>query len=350
MRRREMMTGALGISLGLLASSAASPAAATGSSVDPTEGLERVLFEPVPAQPAALPDIAAALRTARGAFTGARYAALGTALPGLIATAEATRDSLSGHRRERAHACIARSYVLATELAVKEHSEVAWVTADRALSAARSSGDPQVISEAARVVAITMRRAGRSAVAVDFLSRTASDVATKGPKSASPPSALAAQTCLLLTAAYTAASGRQRSHALQLLDEADETASRIPTGNGHLGLLTIAASPNECAMYRISVHNALGTPDEAIQYARQVDPTGLSSTERLARYLTETIRMWRHIGDDRRAYSAMRAMDRIAPEEMRRPAMRASTADMLYSSQHLPGFRDFAVRTGAVAA
>ncbi|QNE73239.1 hypothetical protein F0344_00005 [Streptomyces finlayi] len=87
----------------------------------------------------------------------------------LIATAEATRDATSGRTRERAQAAVARAYVLATELTVKQHSEAAWATADRALIAARASGDPRPLSDATRVLAITIRRAGRSAAAVDFL-------------------------------------------------------------------------------------------------------------------------------------------------------------------------------------
>ncbi|WP_327359609.1 helix-turn-helix domain-containing protein [Streptomyces sp. NBC_01304] len=343
-RRRKLMTGALGLSLGILAN----PTAASAATGAPTGALELSLFEPAPAEPVTVRDLTVALAHARAAFTDAHYAALGQALPGLIAAAEATRDASSGRQREYAHACVARSYILATELAVKEHSEAAWVTADRSLTAARSSGDAQVVSEAARVVAITMRRAGRSRAAVDFLHRTALSV-TENPRTPDA-SALAAQTCLLLTAAYTAACGRQRGEALDLLDHAEETAGRIPAGHPQLGLLTIAASPAECAMYRISVHNALGTPDEAVGAARTITAEQLSSTERVARWMTETTRMWHKMGDDQRAYAGLRALDRVAPEELRRPAMKAFTADMLYSPQHLPGFKDFAIRTGAVAA
>ncbi|MFE1521243.1 transcriptional regulator [[Kitasatospora] papulosa] len=345
MRRRDMINGVLGLSVAILTSPAALAAAA-----DPVSGLERALVDPAAGQPAPFAELSSALAQARTAFTGARYTALSAALPGLIATAEATRDAASGRGRDVAHTFVARAYTLATELAVKLHYEGAWVAADRALSAARASGEPQPLREAARVVAIAMRRAGRGGAAVDFLARTTHHVRTV--ERTATPDALAATSCLLLTAAYTAAVGRRRSQALSLLEEAHETATRLPAERSgeRLGLLTVEASTMECDMYRISVHNALGTPDGAIPYAARLDPTRLSSAERAARHWTECTRMWRHQDDNRRAYAALRAMDRVAPEEVRRPAMRALTADLLYSPQHLSGLREFAVHTGAVAA
>ncbi|WP_258534478.1 helix-turn-helix domain-containing protein [Streptomyces sp. PT12] len=174
-RRRDLMAGALGLGAGLTVGAGASAAADPGMG-DPAAAMERALFEPLDAPPARLVDLHASLSGARQDFVDARYSALGTALPGLIATAEATRDATTGRARERAQAMVARSYVLATELAVKQHSEAAWATADRALTAARASGDPRPVGEAARVLAITMRRAGRSRSAVDFLARTSASL------------------------------------------------------------------------------------------------------------------------------------------------------------------------------
>ncbi|MFD8966117.1 transcriptional regulator [Streptomyces sp. NPDC059568] len=348
-RRREFMAGALGLGAGMIAGTGSETAGAQAAAGNPAAAMELALFEPTTVSATQRPaDLSDALSAARSAFADARYADLGGALPSLIAMAEATRDGADGHRRERAQAVVARSYVLATELAVKQHSEVAWATADRALTAARASGDPQSISEAARVLAITMRRAGRSRAAVDFLARTASSLETE--KGTPTAETLAAKACLLMTAAYTAASGGRRSTALDLLQEAEETSGRIPTGGEPSGLFTISASPTECAVYRISAYNALGTPDDAVPFARRVIPAQLASTQRVARYLTDTARMWHQLGDGPRTYSALRAIERRAPEEVRRPALRTLTNDLLYTPQSLPGLREFAVRTGAVPA
>ncbi|MGQ4453205.1 helix-turn-helix domain-containing protein [[Kitasatospora] papulosa] len=349
-RRRELMTGALGLGASLIAGAGSDAAAAEPAAHNPAAAMERSLFEPVTGSPTSQGELADGLATARGLFSGARYAALGRALPALIATAEATRDAAAGRTRERAQAAVARAYVLATELAVKQHSEAAWATADRALIAARASGDPRPISDAARVLAITMRRAGRNSAAVDFLARTAASMVVEkgGPQA----DTLAARACLLMTAAYTAASGGRRSTALDLLQEAEETAGRIPVDQSGkpAGLFTISASSAEVSMYRISSLTVLGTPDDAVPYVRRVDPRQLANTERVARYLTDTARMWHQLGDGRRTFSALRAIEHTAPEEVQRPAIRTLTADLLYTPGSLPGLRAFAVRTGAVAA
>jgi hypothetical protein len=103
-------------------------------------------------------------------------------------------------------------------------------------------------------------------------------------------------------------------------------------------------------MYRISSFTVLGTPDDAVPYVGRVIPAQLANTERIARYLTDTARMWHQLGDGRRTFSALRAIEHTAPEEVRRPALRALTADLLYTPQSLAGLREFAVRTGAVTA
>lgn len=101
-------------------------------------------------------------------------------------------------------------------------------------------------------------------------------------------------------------------------------------------------------MYRISTYNALGTPDDGIDYARRIGPARLATTERVARCLTDTARMWHQIGDGQRAFGALRSLEHTAPEELRRPALRTLTANLLYSSQSLPGITDLARRTGVL--
>ncbi|MFD7552476.1 helix-turn-helix domain-containing protein [Streptomyces sp. NPDC059816] len=343
-KRRDLVNGALGISAALLTPTPAH-AAPTGPPIAP---LERALFEPPAAQAVPHTDLGEGLARARAAFSSARYQALGRALPALIATAEATRDhARPGHARDRAHAHVARAYVLAAELAVKEASDAVWVTADRALAAARAGGDPQVVSEAARMVAIAMRRAGQGTEAVGFLTRTALGFA--GYRGDPPPAALAARTCLLLTAGYTAACGGHRANALDLVTEADESAHRIPHDQPG-GLFTITASPAQVDLYRIGVHTQLGTPDDGITYAQRVDPARLPTAERKARFHTDSARMWHRIGRPDRVYTHLRAIEHVAPEELRRPSLRTVTTDLLYTqqSQTLPGIRAFAARHGAL--
>jgi len=336
--RRNLLAGAAGAGIALAVGSSAS--AAPRAQVDPAAGLESALFAPAAAAPVSAARLAKGLAAAKADFTAARYAALGEHLPALLAAAEATRDASSGQAREQAQAAVARGYVLATELALKAHSDVAWATADRALTAARASGDPVVVGEASRVLAITMRRAGRTSAAVDMLRRTAT-----GLTGGAEEQAVAAT--LLMTAAYTAASSGQRADALDLMGGAEQAVRALPTDLSR-PLFTVDATTAQADLYWVGVHNVLGTPDEGVPYARRLAGAVWPTAERRARAGTDTARMWHRLGDQQRTFAALRQVEAAAPEEVRRPALRALTADLLYGPRTLPGLREFAQRTGAI--
>lgn len=341
-RRRELLAGAAGLGI-TLATGLSSPAAAAPQSAtaDPAAGLEAALFSPPAAEPVTQARLVKGLSAAHADFTAARYSALGEHLPALLAAAEATRDATSGGAREQAQAAVARGYVLATELALKEHSDVAWATSDRALTAARASGDPVVIGEAARVLGITMRRAGRPGAAVDLLRRTAAEVDT------GQPAEQAVAATMLLTAAYTAANDGRRGDALDLMGHASSMIERASANPGRQ-LFTVDATATQIDSYWVSVHNALGTPDEGVGYAKQLAAVRWPTAERAARAATDVARMWQRLGDPRRTFAALRQVEQAAPEEARRPALRALTASTLYGPTTVPGLREFAQRTGAI--
>lgn len=340
-RRRSLFAGAAGVGIAL--TTGMPPATASPAPVaDPAAGLEAALFAPRPAEPVAAARLAKGLAAARADFTAARYAALGEHLPPLLAAAEATRDAATGRAREQAQAAVARGYVLATELAFKQHSDIAWATADRALTAARASGDPVVIGEAARVLGITMRRAGRTGAAVDLLRQTAAQLEAE-----QSPEENAVAATLLLTAAYTAACGERRGEALDLLGQAGTMVDRLSAAPSRT-LFTVDASRVQVDSYWVSVHNALGMPDEGVSAANRLATVRWSSAERQARAATDVARMWHRLGDQKQTFAALRQVEAAAPEEVRRPALRALTADLMYGPTMLPGLRAFAQRTGAI--
>ncbi|MFG3360954.1 helix-turn-helix domain-containing protein [Streptomyces griseofuscus] len=332
--RRELLTGA--VAAGAAAVVGAQPAAAA----EPVD-LDVVLFRLPQAEPVPLPRLVAQIAAARRDYCATQYTRLGQALPGLIAAATATRDAAAGRPREEADLALARSYVLAAELATKQHSDAAWVAADRALAAARCSGIPVAVGEASRQLAIAMRRSGRSTAAVHLLTKEAADL------DASRDHTGAVRTTLLLTGAYSAATGRDRTTALSLLEEAEEEASR---GAAVPGLFTVEATRTQVDVYRIGVLNALGTPDEAVPVAARLDVDRMSTAERRARAWTDVARMWNALGDGQQTFAALRRVEQEAPQEVRRPALRALTAGLLYGLTRIEGVREFAARTGALAA
>ncbi|MFG2111370.1 XRE family transcriptional regulator [Streptomyces sp. NPDC048718] len=333
MRRRNLLAGALAVGASAVAAGPGTAAAAS---------LEDALFHLPAAEPAPLHALAARTAAAREAFTAARYSHLATVLPGLLAAAEATRDAAGGRARQQANGILARVYVLAAELASKAHSDAAWVAADRALAAARASGMPVPVGEAARVLAISMRRSGHCSSAVRLLTHEAAGLAPSEVRTG------AVRATLLLTGAYSAAVGGDRTTALALLDQADEDIKRRPQSPA--GLFTVDATMTQAAVYRIGVHTTLGTPDEAVEIARGLNVDLMPTAERRARAWTDTARMWHALGNGEQTFAALRHVEQEATQEVRRPALRALTANLLYGPARVQGLREFAVRTGAVPA
>lgn len=333
-RRRELLTGV--VAAGATAVVGARPAAAA----EPVD-LEVALFRLQQAEPMPLTRLVGQISAARRDYCATQYARLGQTLPGLIAAATATRDASTGRTLEEADLALARSYVLAAELATKQHSDAAWVAADRALAAARCSGIPVAVGEASRQLAIAMRRSGRSTAAVHLLTKEAEDL------DASRDHTGAVRTTLLLTGAYSAAAGRDRSTALALLEEAEQETERHPAVPG---LFTVEATRTQVDVYRIGVLNSLGVPDEAVRVARRLNVDRMPTAERRARAWTDVARMWNALGDGEQTFAALRQVEREAPQEVRRPALRALTAGLLYGPTRIEGVREFAARTGALAA
>ncbi|MFC0058214.1 XRE family transcriptional regulator [Streptomyces actinomycinicus] len=236
---------------------------------------------------------------------------------------------------------LARSYVLAAELAIKQHSDAAWVAADRALAAARCSGIPVAVGEASRQLDIAMRRSGRSTAAVHLLTKEAADL------DAARDHTGAVRTTLLLTGAYSAATSRDRTTALSLLEEAEQETSRHPAVPG---LFTMEATRTQVDAYRISLLNALGTPDRAVEVAARLNVDRMPTAERRARAWTDVARMWNALGDSKQTFAALRRVEQEAPQEVRRPALRTLTAGLLYGPTRIEGLREFADRTGALVA
>ncbi|WP_327309645.1 helix-turn-helix domain-containing protein (plasmid) [Streptomyces sp. NBC_01298] len=338
MRRRTV--------LGALAAGASTVAVGTGTAAAgqtaSSLSLDDMLFHLPGAEPAPLRVLASGTAGAREAFTAARYNDLANALPALLSAAEATRDASVGRARQQASAVLARGYVLAAELAAKEHSDTAWVAADRALAAARASGMPIPIGEATRVLAITMRRSGRASSAVRLLTHEADQLDPAEARTG------AVRTSLLLTAAYSAAAGGDRTTALALLDEADETVERHPQAPD--GLFTVDATRTQVAVYRIGVHTTLGTPDDGVPIVQNLNIRLMPNAERRARAWTDTARMWHALGNGQQAFAALRRVEQEAAQEVSRPALRALTSNLLYGPSRVEGLREFAVRTGAVPA
>jgi hypothetical protein len=284
----------------------------------------------------------------RGALDGAlddfrdsRYGRLSVTLPRLISAGHvlAVGGGDSGQRDE----LLAGIYTLTTRMLIKlDDQQLGWMAADRARVLASGGGDPLAVGEAARNLAVLARKAGWHEQASSIaLSAAAS------PLLAGPGPRLAAERGLLIqSAAYTAARAGDRDGMRELTDEAASIAAQSRNGvllRDHGG----GFSPATVELHRVSAENYAGDPGAAVAAALRIVPASLPTTERRARYWTDTARAYANWGRREECVSALLAAEREAPEETHaRPAVRDLVSGLLVTGRTGPELRGLAARSG----
>jgi transcriptional regulator with XRE-family HTH domain len=343
-RRRELLTGLAGVSA---AAMLPMPQVTRTTNTDRVVvSLEQILAGGSPSSaPVASEGLAVRLASGRRAFGACRYQDLAARLPSLVNAAANSRDAASGTAREAFSAVLSGAYVLAAELAQKAGEDgMSWVAADRAVAAARDSGDPTAIAAASRAVAIAMRRSGHYDAATTMLSSAALSLGAEHGTSSAP--VLAAYGSLLCTAAYASAQNRQRGRALEFVGEAASAAARSGPAPGPDGVFSASVVKG----YQISIHIALGDSAAALAHARAVIQPQLPTAERYARFCIDTARAWQQHGRPDQACRALLAAERHSPEEVRRPSVRTLITAMLAAPGRSPsGLRQLADRAGVLA-
>lgn len=265
----------------------------------------------------------------------ARYRQAGRAVPGLIQTAE----YLAKDGRRSSQALLARAYVLATAVAVKERDDLSMVTADRAMQAAHRSGDPLAHAMAARAQYIVLRQRGHHTAARQLAATTVSELADE-------PGTRPVLGHLLLENAYGAAQAGNGAAAEALWDQAQDFSRRGPQQiewADHAGPLT----PDQVERYGLCVHHVLGDSSKALKHMTAVGRYPVATPERQARVLHDSAKLHRDLGDLPKTLELLRKHESAAPQDARRTSVRTMVAHMQVTSPGLPGLGQFAARIGA---
>ncbi|MEW1762465.1 transcriptional regulator [Streptomyces cyaneofuscatus] len=273
----------------------------------------------------------------RGLFAAGKYGRLRRALPLLTARArEAGRSGPAGAGRA------ARVWVLVSQLAVKDGDlALAAACATEAETAARRSGRPALLAAAARAAATPLRRTGRADQALRLLQDAHAELDAVVRPSAD---VLDTSGMVALTAAYTAAQARLPAAAEEFAARAEHSAQRL----AHPSARTPAGgdlSAAQCTLYRVGIHRELGDVDRALAYAARLDAAVLPTPERRARAATDTARALLAADDVPAAFHQLQQVEQAAPQEARRPSVRALTAEAAARRPDLPGITAFARRT-----
>lgn len=341
MRRRQILA------LGLAAAGAAGLARAGFPAASPGCRPEEVLAERIrdavlrlgPAPSAVSREsLSAGLAGALADFRDCRYQRLAVVLPRLIAAGYCLADG-----DERAEALLAGIYTLTTRVLIKlDDRELGWMTADRASVLAARGRDPLAAAEAARNLAVLARKAGWNDRAASIALAAASAPGLTGDD----PCLAAERGLLIQSAAYSAARAGDRDGMRELTDE----AAAIAAGFGDRVMLRDHGggfTPATVGLHRISAENYAGDPAAAIAASKRIPPASLPTTERRARYWTDTARAYGTWGRRADCVDALLAAEHEAPEETRsRPAVRDLVSGTLVTGRTSPELRGLAARCG----
>jgi transcriptional regulator with XRE-family HTH domain len=341
-RRRQLLAA-----LGAAAASAVGSRVATAAPAEAKVGellVSRVRdamlgFSPVPLQ-ASPGAVRAGLDGALADFRGSRYSRLSVSLPRLISAGHVL--AVRGDSRER-DALLAGVYTLTTRMLIKlDDQQLGWMAADRARILASGGGDPLAMGEASRNLAVLARKAGWHDQAVSIALAAASSPLLSG----TGVRLTAERGLLIQSAAYTAARAGDRDTMRELTDEAASIAAGLGERvmlRDHGGGFTQAT----VELHRVSAENYAGDPGAAVAAALRIVPASLPTTERRARYWTDTARAFANWGRRDDCVSALMAAEREAPEETHaRPAVRDLVSGLLVTGPTSRELHGLAARCG----
>ena len=189
------------------------------------------------------------------------------ALPNLLRSAQALEDAPLQGQESRCWAVSARIHHLAaTTLAKIGEVDLAWIAAERAMTAAEQSGDPVALASAARAGTHALLAVGRFDEAVD-LGDTAAEW-LKGQISEEDPAALSVLGMLYLRTAVAAAHRQDRSTSNHLLALASEKARIL----GHDGnYWHTSFGPTNVALHRVATGLSLDDVSWVIEQGSRID-------------------------------------------------------------------------------
>lgn len=214
-------------------------------------------------------------------------------------------DSTSGPRTR------ALTYqITSIALAKAGQTDLAWIAADRGVSAAEASSDPHIHLSLLRTTAFVMAASGRTGSALALIDATARDFQ---PDMAQTSVAASVYGTLLLTGAVLSAGQGNTHQAETYLDEASQAASVI--GHDRNELWT-AFGPTNVAIHRANVAAATSDMDTVLIVGGKIE-VGHMPMERRVRLHLDIARASLAVGDREDALATLVRAEASAPSQVR---------------------------------
>lgn len=254
------------------------------------------------------------------------------ALPGLIGSAQALEGSPSPGQQSRSWAVSARIHHLAaSSLAKIGEAELAWMSAERAMSAAEQSENPLSLASAARAGTHALLAVGRFDEAVD-LGETAARWLSQQVRD-DDPAALSIVGMLYLRTAVAAARRQDRSTTTDLLSRATTAATKLGHDGNHW---RTSFGPTNVQLHRISTSLDLGDVLYVIDHGPGVDTSQLPVERSVAHHI-DLARAYNYDARTAEALDQLLTAEQAAPQIVRHSAAVRETVKSLHRRGHANG-------------
>ncbi len=263
------------------------------------------------------------------------------ALPGMITTAQRLED-IAPRQQTDARQCwavSARTHHLASSTLIKVgESDLAWIAAERAMSAADQSDNDLVLAAASRAGVHALMASGRFTEAIDFSDRVTSWLRTR--MSQDDPAAQSLYGMLNLSAAMAAARNQDRSSSNELLHKAESAAALI----GHdANYWQTNFGPTNVELHRMAAALDMGDVQYVVDKAPRIDASSLS-LERQTTHLIDLAKAYSYAGRDDSAVQSLLTAEQSAPTLARTSATVRETVKVV-QRRSLRGTQRFAAAT-----
>ncbi|MGH3625389.1 MAG: helix-turn-helix domain-containing protein [Sciscionella sp.] len=264
-------------------------------------------------QPRPLAVLAADVAEASRLRHAVNLAALGKALPGLLAELRAATWTLAGSEQEHAYWLLAETYYATSQTAYKlGYIDLASLAVDRYEWAAARCGDPLAM------LVGDYQRAGEMISAADFsgaaklLDRSRETIADQVKGADSPTLAMWGN--LHLKSGLAAARDGDCATADAHLAEARETAERIGTDRDDYRL---CFGPTNVGIWSVGLAVEAQDGTEAVKRAASFTPGASAPRERVGHHWIDLARGYLLHGDHERAVSTLMLAKQTAPQQTR---------------------------------
>jgi transcriptional regulator with XRE-family HTH domain len=284
-------------------------------------------------------ELAADVTQASALGRKARYAKLGRMLPPLLDELSTACHAADGTEREWLFGLLAEAYSGVTAIAYALGLfDLRSQAMDRVQWAARESGDPLRVGRTQWQRSTLFLQAAAYDRGMRLLDRVRHDLGEDLGRMDDPT--LSVHGAVHLRSAMFAARAGNAPTARAHLDAAADAARRLGRDANHYGL---EFGPTNVAMHRLGVAVEMHDGPEVVRRTRRTRLPANVAPVRAGRWYMDAAKGWLDYGSREKAFTALQAARRIAPEQTRNhPQVRETVQTLIhlerYSKESLSGF------------